>query len=119
MIVPMVSGRGLDFTGGTLDKLESIPGLSVSIAAEEMESILRSSGCAIVGQTEDLVPADRHLYKIRDTTATVDNHGLIVGSFVILITTKLPYLSAPFPPSQPYIPHRIPYIAIFHGSSPL
>jgi thymidine phosphorylase len=75
----MISGRGLDFTGGTLDKLESIPGFSVSLSKERMVEVLETVGCCIVGQTADIVPADKVLYSIRDTTATVDNDNLIVG----------------------------------------
>lgn len=78
----MVSGRGLDITGGTLDKLESIPGFNVCITTERMIEILDQVGCIIVGQTADLVPADKELYRIRDTTATVDNENLIVASII-------------------------------------
>jgi len=77
--VPMVSGRGLDITGGTLDKLESIPGFNVTLSADKITELLRDVGCCIVGQTSDLVPADKFLYRIRDTTATVDYENLIVG----------------------------------------
>ena len=79
--VPMVSGRGLDITGGTLDKLESIPGFNVLLSSERILQMLDEVGCCIVGQTNDLVPADKHLYRIRDTTATVDYENLIVGKF--------------------------------------
>lgn len=73
----MVSGRGLGHTGGTLDKLESIPGFSVSFSNEEMIKILDSAGCCIVGQTKSLVPADKILYATRDVTGTVKSVGLI------------------------------------------
>ncbi|XP_062618277.1 thymidine phosphorylase-like [Saccostrea cucullata] len=82
MKVPMVSGRGLGHTGGTLDKLESIEGLSVSATKDKMLQILTNVGCCIVGQTENLVPADKKMYAIRDVTGTVDNIGLISGSII-------------------------------------
>jgi thymidine phosphorylase len=75
----MISGRGLDFTGGTLDKLESIPGFSVSLSKQEFVDILEKVGCCIMGQTSDIAPADKIIYSIRDTTATVDYENLIVG----------------------------------------
>ncbi|XP_034382375.1 thymidine phosphorylase [Cyclopterus lumpus] len=80
--VPMISGRGLAHTGGTLDKLESIPGFNVHQSAAQILVILRSVGCCIVGQTETLVPADRVLYARRDTTSTVDSLPLIAGSII-------------------------------------
>ncbi|XP_059488892.1 thymidine phosphorylase-like [Neocloeon triangulifer] len=80
--VPMVSGRGLDFTGGTLDKLESVPGFRVQLSKEEMGAALENAGCFIAGQTDKLVPADRELYKRRDVTATVGSDPLVVGSIV-------------------------------------
>ncbi|KAK5609338.1 hypothetical protein CRENBAI_011317 [Crenichthys baileyi] len=80
--VPMISGRGLAHTGGTLDKLESIPGFNVQQSAEQIQSILASVGCCIVGQTEMLVPADRVLYALRDATSTVDSLPLITGSII-------------------------------------
>lgn len=80
--VPMISGRGLGHTGGTLDKLESIPGYNVTQSKENIRQILEDVGCCIVGQTEDLVPADRIFYTIRDVTATVDSIPLIVGSII-------------------------------------
>ena len=67
----MISGRGLQYTGGTLDKLESIPGFQVSCSKTRMREILDEVGCCIVGQTKTLVPADRILYQNRDVTATV------------------------------------------------
>ncbi|KAM9328417.1 thymidine phosphorylase [Pholidichthys leucotaenia] len=80
--VPMISGRGLDHTGGTLDKLESIPGYSVQQSGEKILEILGSVGCCIVGQTKELVPADRILYATRDATSTVDSLPLITGSII-------------------------------------
>ncbi|NWU07880.1 TYPH phosphorylase, partial [Cephalopterus ornatus] len=77
--VPMISGRGLGHTGGTLDKLEAIPGFRVSLSPEEMCSTLEQVGCCIVGQSEELAPADRVLYGLRDVTATVDSVPLITG----------------------------------------
>jgi len=80
--VPMISGRGLGHTGGTLDKLESIPGYSTAPDLERLRAAVRAAGCAIIGQTEDLAPADRRLYAIRDVTATVESTPLIVASIL-------------------------------------
>ena len=80
--VPMVSGRGLGFTGGTLDKLESIPGFRVSLAWAEMLSQLEKVGCFIAGQTENFCPADKKLYALRDVTGTVASLPLIVASIM-------------------------------------
>lgn len=80
--VPMISGRGLGHTGGTLDKLESLAGYDVNPAPERLRRIVREVGCAIVGQSADLVPADRRLYAVRDVTATVDVPELIVASIL-------------------------------------
>ncbi|XP_022292984.2 thymidine phosphorylase-like [Crassostrea virginica] len=82
MKVPMISGRGLAHTGGTLDKLEAIPGLSVSASTEEMTRWLTEVGCCIVGQTANLVPADKRMYAVRDVTGTIDHFGLIAGSII-------------------------------------
>ncbi|KAK7107425.1 thymidine phosphorylase-like [Littorina saxatilis] len=82
MKVPMISGRGLGHTGGTLDKLEAIPGFSVEMTPKRMHEVLESIGCCIVGQTGELVPADKVLYAIRDVTATVENPQLITGSII-------------------------------------
>src|SRR6201995_5739910 len=71
--VPMVSGRGLGHTGGTLDKLDSIPGYASTPATEVIRRVVRKAGCAIVGQTADLAPADRRLYAVRDATGTVES----------------------------------------------
>ncbi|MBQ6594739.1 MAG: thymidine phosphorylase [Clostridia bacterium] len=77
-----MSGRGLGFTGGTLDKLESIPGMNIEMSVEDFKSQLRRIGCAIIGQTADLAPADKVLYALRDVTSTVDCLPLIVSSIL-------------------------------------
>ncbi len=81
-VVPMMSGRGLGHTGGTLDKLEAIPGFRVRLGAAEIKSELSRLGVALFGQTERLAPADRKLYALRDATATVQSRPLIVGSIL-------------------------------------
>ena len=80
--VPMVSGRGLGHTGGTLDKLEAIPGFRASLGADEMREVLARVGCCFVGQTATLAPADRVLYALRDATATVESVPLIAASIM-------------------------------------
>ncbi|MFV2092251.1 MAG: thymidine phosphorylase, partial [Hyphomicrobiales bacterium] len=75
--VPMISGRGLGHTGGTLDKLEAIPGYSTQPPNQLFRQTVREAGCAIIGQTGDLAPADKRLYSIRDVTATVESTPLI------------------------------------------
>ena len=81
-VVPMVSGRGLGHTGGTLDKLESIPGYQIAPDATRLRQVLRTVGCAIVGASSALAPADRRLYAIRDVTATVESTALITASIL-------------------------------------
>jgi thymidine phosphorylase len=80
--VPMISGRGLGHTGGTLDKLQSIPGYDVAPDNAKLRAAVAQAGCAIVGQTATLAPADRRLYAIRDATATVESIPLIVASIL-------------------------------------
>ena len=81
-VVPMISGRGLGHTGGTLDKLDSIPGYRTTVARGAFEAALRKAGCAIVGATDEIAPADRRLYAIRDVTATVESIPLICASIL-------------------------------------
>ena len=80
--VPMISGRGLGHTGGTLDKLDSIPGYVSTPSTEVLRRVVCEAGCAIVGQTGDLAPADRRLYAVRDATGTVESIPLIVASIL-------------------------------------
>ncbi len=80
--VPMISGRGLGHTGGTLDKLEAIPGVSTQISQDRLAQILAETGAAIVGATAQIAPADKRLYAIRDVTATVESLDLITASIL-------------------------------------
>lgn len=80
--VPMISGRGLGHTGGTLDKMEAIPGVSVNIEVNKFKAIVSEIGCAIVSANSDIAPADRRLYGIRDVTSTVDSLDLITASIL-------------------------------------
>lgn len=82
LAVPMISGRGLGHTGGTLDKLQSIPGYDVMPSPEIFRRTVDTAGCAIIGQTGDLAPADKRLYAIRDVTATVESIPLITASIL-------------------------------------
>ena len=82
MDIPMISGRGLGITGGTLDKFESIPGYRTDLSEEEMLAVIHACGCSIIGQTESLAPADRKLYALRDVTATVPSIPLITASIM-------------------------------------
>jgi pyrimidine-nucleoside phosphorylase len=81
-LVPMMSGRGLGHTGGTLDKLEAIPGFRVRLTEEEARAVLRRTRCVLIGQTDDIAPADRTLYALRDVTATVESIPLICASIL-------------------------------------
>ena len=80
--VPMISGRGLGHTGGTLDKLDSIPGYDTAPDLERLRRVVGEAGCAIIGQTPELAPADRRFYALRDATGTVESIPLIVGSIL-------------------------------------
>ncbi|MBY5388605.1 thymidine phosphorylase [Rhizobium leguminosarum] len=82
LAVPMISGRGLGHTGGTLDKLESIPGYMITPDADLFHKVVKEAGCAIIGQTGTLAPADGRLYAVRDVTATVDSIPLITASIL-------------------------------------
>ncbi|HET9370334.1 MAG TPA: thymidine phosphorylase [Vicinamibacterales bacterium] len=82
VIVPMMSGRGLGHTGGTLDKLESIPGFRTGLSVAEMRAVLGKTGCVLIGQTSEIAPADRKLYALRDVTATVESIPLICASIL-------------------------------------
>jgi pyrimidine-nucleoside phosphorylase/thymidine phosphorylase len=80
--VPMISGRGLGHTGGTLDKLEAIPGFNVNLPVARFRRVLESCGCAMIGQTAEIAPADRKLYALRDVTGTVESPYLICASIM-------------------------------------
>jgi pyrimidine-nucleoside phosphorylase/thymidine phosphorylase len=80
--VPMISGRGLGHTGGTLDKLEAIPGMRVGLTLAELRRVLGKCGLALIGQTPEIAPADRKLYALRDVTATVESRPLIAASIM-------------------------------------
>lgn len=82
LYVPMISGRGLGHTGGTLDKLETIPGFQTAYEMQELHDLVMKHGYALVGQSDDLVPADKKIYALRDVTATVENPGLITASIM-------------------------------------
>ena len=80
--VPMMSGRGLGHTGGTLDKLEAIPGFRTGLSLDELKAAVASVGCALIGQTSEIAPADRKLYALRDVTSTVESIPLICASIM-------------------------------------
>lgn len=80
--VPMISGRGLGHTGGTLDKMDAIPGYISQPETDVLDRVVRSAGCAVVGATRDIAPADRRIYAIRDTTGTVESIDLITASIL-------------------------------------
>jgi pyrimidine-nucleoside phosphorylase len=82
LYVPMISGRGLGHTGGTLDKLEAIPGFRVGLSVDEFHRVLKACGTAMIGQTEKIAPADRKLYALRDVTGTVESPNLICASIM-------------------------------------
>ena len=80
--VPMISGRGLGHTGGTLDKLESIPGFNVNLSLADFRRVLETCGCALIGQTAEIAPADKKIYALRDVTGTVESPALICASIM-------------------------------------
>jgi pyrimidine-nucleoside phosphorylase len=82
LTVPMISGRGLGHTGGTLDKLEAIPGFNTSLTLEEFRRVLGACGMGLIGQTAEIAPADKKIYALRDATSTVENVGLICASIM-------------------------------------
>jgi pyrimidine-nucleoside phosphorylase len=82
VVVPMISGRGLGHTGGTLDKLEAIPGFNVNLPVAQLRHVLETCGCCMIGQTAEIAPADRKLYALRDVTGTVESPYLICASIM-------------------------------------
>jgi pyrimidine-nucleoside phosphorylase len=82
LAVPMISGRGLGHTGGTLDKLEAIPGFNTALTLEDFRRVLTECGMCLIGQTAEIAPADKKIYALRDATATVENIGLICASIM-------------------------------------
>src|SRR5712671_4246765 len=82
LTVPMISGRGLGHTGGTLDKLEAIPGFNVNLSGAAFINVLKTCGCSIIGQSAEIAPADKKLYALRDVTGTVESPALICASIM-------------------------------------
>src|SRR6202166_5061072 len=82
LYVPMISGRGLGHSGGTLDKLESIPGFNVNLSLDDFRRVLEACGCALIGQTAEIAPADKKIYALRDATGTVESPGLLCSSIM-------------------------------------
>jgi pyrimidine-nucleoside phosphorylase len=82
LAVPMISGRGLGHTGGTLDKLESIPGFNTALSLADFRRVLKECGLSLIGQTSEIAPADKKIYALRDVTSTVENTGLICASIM-------------------------------------
>src|ERR1700676_1543890 len=82
LFVPMISGRGLGHSGGTLDKLESIPGFNVNLSLDNFRRVVEACGCALIGQTAEIAPADKKIYALRDATGTVESPGLICSSIM-------------------------------------
>jgi pyrimidine-nucleoside phosphorylase len=82
LTVPMISGRGLGHTGGTLDKLEAIPGFNVNLSLDQFHHVLKECGMGLIGQTKEIAPADKKIYALRDATSTVENIGLICASIM-------------------------------------
>src|SRR5438309_1443044 len=82
LLVPMISGRGLGHSGGTLDKLESIPGFNVHLSLADFRRVLETCGCALIGQTAEIAPADKKIYALRDVTGTVESPALICASIM-------------------------------------
>ena len=83
VVVPMISGRGLGYTGGTLDKLESIPGFRTDLTIDQFRAQLAQLGLAFMGQSDEIAPADKRLYALRDVTGTVESISLIASSIMI------------------------------------
>src|SRR5499427_3251570 len=82
LAVPMISGRGLGHTGGTLDKLEAIPGFNTALSLADFRRVLKECGMSLIGQTSEIAPADKKIYALRDVTSTVENIGLICASIM-------------------------------------